>query len=151
MKIVIQKVKQASVVVDERCVGAIDHGLLLLVGITPEDNATDIDFVVRKVLQMRLFEDAKGVMNLSVLDVGGQILCVSQFTLLASTRKGNRPSYSAAARPEIALPLFKDFIKSLEKGLGKTIPTGVFGADMQVQLVNDGPVTIILDSRDATD
>lgn len=148
MKVVIQKIQQASVVVEEQCVGAVERGLLLLVGIAPDDNQTDIDFVVRKVLQMRLFEDATGVMNKSVQEINGQLLCVSQFTLLASTRKGNRPSYSQAARPEVALPLFNNLVQGFEKGLGKPVPTGVFGADMKVQLVNDGPVTIILDSRD---
>lgn len=148
MKVVIQKVQKASVLVEEQCVGAIDRGLLLLVGIAPDDNQADIDFIARKVLQMRLFEDETGVMNKSVHEVDGELLCVSQFTLLASTRKGNRPSYSQAARPEVALPLFNALVMEFEKGLGKPIPTGVFGADMQVQLVNDGPVTIILDSRD---
>lgn len=150
MKVLIQKVRHAHVEVEHKIVGSIERGLLLLVGIAPDDTAKDIEFVVRKVLNMRLFEDEAGVMNHSVLEVSAQILCVSQFTLLASTRKGNRPSYSQAARPEIALPLFETMVVSLEKGLGKTVPTGVFGADMQVHLVNDGPVTIMLDSRECS-
>lgn len=147
MKVLIQKVRQASVSVEEVVVGAIDRGLLLLVGISATDTQADIEYMVRKVLNVRLFEDGSGVMNLSVLEVAGELLCVSQFTLLASTRKGNRPSYSQAARPEMAQPLFDCFVKHLSSGLAKPVPTGVFGADMQVALVNDGPVTIILDSQ----
>ena len=147
MKIVLQKVAQASVSVNRKVVGEIKEGLLLLVGISPEDTQSDIDYIARKVTQMRVFEDETGVMNLSVLDKKAEILCVSQFTLLASTKKGNRPSYSQAARPEIALPLFNQLVETFSVILQKPIPTGVFGAHMQVSLINDGPVTILLDSK----
>ncbi|WP_071058105.1 D-aminoacyl-tRNA deacylase [Pelistega sp. MC2] len=147
MKIVLQKVAQASVSVNREVVGEIKEGLLLLVGISPEDTQSDIDYIARKVTQMRVFEDETGVMNLSVLDKKAEILCVSQFTLLASTKKGNRPSYSQAARPEIALPLFNQLVETFSVILQKPIPTGVFGAHMQVSLINDGPVTILLDSK----
>ncbi|ETD72581.1 D-tyrosyl-tRNA(Tyr) deacylase [Pelistega indica] len=147
MKIVLQKVAQASVSVNREVVGEIKEGLLLLVGISPEDTQSDIDYIARKVTQMRVFEDETGVMNLSVLDKKAEILCVSQFTLLASTKKGNRPSYSQAARPEIALPLFNQLVETFSVILQKPISTGVFGAHMQVSLINDGPVTILLDSK----
>lgn len=146
MKIVVQRVQEASVKVNGIPQSSIDSGMLLLVGITPMDTQKDIDFLVRKITQLRIFDDAQGVMNLSVLDKGFDILAVSQFTLLADTRKGNRPSYIKAARPEMASPFFERFVQALEKVLGKPVPTGVFGADMKVSLINDGPVTILLDS-----
>ncbi len=150
MKVVIQKVAQASVTVDKEIVGAIEEGLLLLVGVGHEDGVEDIEYLVRKITQMRIFEDDQGVMNLSVLDKKAEVLCVSQFTLLASTKKGNRPSYSQAARPEIALPLFNQFVEAMSCSLGKPVPTGVFGAHMDVALVNNGPITILLDSKSPT-
>ncbi len=150
MKVVIQKVAQASVTVDKEIVGAIEEGLLLLVGVGHEDGVEDIEYLVRKITQMRIFEDDQGVMNLSVLDKKAEVLCVSQFTLLASTKKGNRPSYSQAARPEIALPLFNQFVEAMSCSLGKPVPTGVFGAHMEVALVNNGPITILLDSKSPT-
>ncbi|MDY3330532.1 MAG: D-aminoacyl-tRNA deacylase [Pelistega sp.] len=147
MKVVIQKVTQASVTVEQEVVGAIQEGLLLLVGVGPDDTAEDIDYLVRKISQMRIFEDEQGVMNLSVLDKGTEVLCVSQFTLLASTKKGNRPSYSQAARPEVALPLFNQFVEAMSQAIDKPVPTGVFGAHMDVALINNGPITILLDSK----
>lgn len=147
MRVVVQKVKQASVTVDQKIVGAIQEGLLLLVGVGQEDTTEDIDYLVRKISQMRIFEDEQGVMNLSVLDKAADVLCVSQFTLLASTKKGNRPSYSQAARPEVALPLFNQFVEMMSQTIGKSVPTGVFGAHMDVALVNNGPITILLDSK----
>ena len=147
MRVLTQRVKQASVTVNGELAGAIDHGLLLLVGVTREDERGDADWLVRKLAALRIFNDADGVMNLSVADIGGQVLAVSQFTLCASTKKGNRPSYIRAAMPEQAEPLFNYFVDSLSAALNQPVPTGVFGADMQVALVNDGPVTIWLDSR----
>ena len=147
MRVLAQRVKQAAVTVSGDVVGAIDHGLLLLVGVAREDEKSDADWLVRKVAALRIFNDADGVMNLSVVDAGGQVLAVSQFTLCASTKKGNRPSYIRAAMPEQAEPLFNYFVDSLSAVLSRPVPTGVFGADMQVALVNDGPVTIWLDSR----
>lgn len=147
MKVVIQKVTQASVSVDNKVVGAINEGLLLLVGVGHDDGTEDIDYLVRKISQMRIFEDSEGVMNLSVLDKKADVLCVSQFTLLASTKKGNRPSYSQAARPEVALPLFNQFVETMSQVIGKPVPTGVFGAHMDVALINNGPITILLDSK----
>ena len=126
---------------------AIGPGLLVLLGIGEEDGAEDIDWLVRKVAGLRIFDDADGVMNVNVRDAGGDILVVSQFTLLASTRKGNRPAYIRAARPETAIPLYERFCAALSAALGKSVPTGTFGADMQVALVNDGPVTIIIDTK----
>lgn len=148
MKVVVQRVQQASVTVDGQLVASIGPGMLALVGISPEDTQKDIDYLVRKMTQLRIFDDTQGVMNLSILDKGFEILAVSQFTLLADTRKGNRPSYIKAARPEMALPFFDGFVQALEKALGKTVPSGIFGADMKVALINDGPVTILLDSHD---
>ncbi|NEN76351.1 D-tyrosyl-tRNA(Tyr) deacylase [Pelistega sp. NLN82] len=147
MKVLIQKVSQASVTVEQQCVAQINEGLLLLVGIGHEDTQEDIDYLVRKISQMRIFEDEQGVMNLSVLDKKADILCVSQFTLMASTKKGNRPSYSQAARPEIALPLFDTFVDQMARTIGKPVPKGVFGAFMEVALTNSGPVTIWVDSK----
>ena len=148
MRALLQRVFEARVVVDGRITGAIGPGLLVLAGLTDGDGADDRDWLVRKIVQLRVFDDAAGVMNHSVVDADGEILAVSQFTLYASTRKGNRPSYSAAARPEIALPGFDAFVVALAAALGKPVHAGVFGARMQVALVNDGPVTIWLDSRE---
>lgn len=147
MRVLVQRVRQASVTVEGRVTGEIGPGLLLLVGIEEEDGAEDIAWLTRKLSQLRIFNDEAGVMNRSVLDCGGEVLAVSQFTLFASTKKGNRPSYSRAARPERSSPLFDQFVASMAQTLGKSVPTGVFGADMQVALVNDGPVTIWLDSK----
>ena len=147
MRVLLQRVREARVEVDHAVVGAVGAGLLLLVGVEAEDGTADIDWLVRKIAQLRVFEDEAGVMNRSLLDVGGEVLAVSQFTLFASTRKGNRPSWSRAARPEVSHPLFEQFVAALSTLLGRPVPTGVFGADMQVHLINDGPVTLMLDSR----
>ncbi len=148
MRLVIQRVSSASVEVEEFIVSEIDTGLLILAGIEETDTAEDIDWLVKKTCQLRIFNDADGVMNLDVQEIGGKIIVVSQFTLHASTKKGNRPSYIRAARPETAIPLYEDLIDEFKKVLGgKKVQTGIFGADMQVYLVNDGPVTIIMDSK----
>ena len=148
MRIVIQRVSSASVSINARQHSAIGHGLLTLVGICDQDTDEDIEYLCQKVVKMRIFDDADGVMNLPVTEVEGSgILVVSQFTLMASTRKGNRPSYIRASRPEVAVPLYERFVARLRQLLGMNIETGVFGADMQVALVNDGPVTIIMDSH----
>ncbi len=146
MKMVIQRVKHASVTVDGNITGKIGAGLLILVGYTHTDIQTDIEKWVRKVIQMRIFNDEQGKMNLSVQDINGDILIVSQFTLYADTRKGNRPSYVNAAPPEIAIPLYEKTIELFEKNLNKLVSKGIFGADMKVELLNDGPVTILLDT-----
>jgi D-tyrosyl-tRNA(Tyr) deacylase len=147
MRAVIQRVAQASVTIAGRTTGAIGSGLLVLLGIEPADGSEDIEWLSGKTVRLRIFHDAQGLMNRSVLDTGGDILVVSQFTLLASTRKGNRPSYSDAAPPPIAIPLYEAFLEQLTRDLGKPIATGQFGADMKVSLINDGPVTIIIDTR----
>jgi D-tyrosyl-tRNA(Tyr) deacylase len=147
MRIVIQRVSQAHVAIEGEVVGAIRHGLLILLGITPDDTTNDADWLVGKVSRLRIFDDTEGVMNRSIMDVDEEALVVSQFTLMASYRKGNRPSYIHAAHPTIAIPLYEYFVKELELILGKHVPTGRFGADMQVSLVNDGPVTIVMDSK----
>lgn len=147
MRLVIQRVSSASVKVDNSVVSQIANGLLILVGIEEADNGEDIDWLVKKTCQLRIFNDENGVMNRSVQDTGGDIIVVSQFTLHASTKKGNRPSYIKAARPEIAIPLYEQLVDAFNKSLGKTVGTGIFGAHMEVSLVNDGPVTIILDSK----
>jgi D-aminoacyl-tRNA deacylase len=148
MRLVIQRVSSASVEVEEFVVSEIETGLLILAGIEETDTAEDIDWLVKKTCQLRIFNDAEGVMNLDVQEIGGKIILVSQFTLYASTKKGNRPSYIRAARPETAIPLYEQLIDEFKKVLGnKKVRTGIFGADMQVYLVNDGPVTIILDSK----
>jgi D-tyrosyl-tRNA(Tyr) deacylase len=144
---VIQRVSRANVSIDNNSVGAIDKGLMVLLGIETEDEENDADWLVRKLLALRIFDDNQGVMNLSVMGVEGDLLVVSQFTLHASTRKGNRPSYIRAAKPEKAIPLYQYFLKECELGLGKTVASGTFGADMKVALINDGPVTIIMDSK----
>ena len=145
MRIVIQRVSQASVTIDGKIAGAIQQGLLLLVGICPEDGQEDIEYAVRKISQMRIFSDDADKMNLSVQDVGGQILSISQFTLYADTKKGNRPAFTGAAKPDLATSLYDQF----NQKLAQTVPvqTGEFGADMKVSLVNDGPVTIVLDTK----
>jgi D-tyrosyl-tRNA(Tyr) deacylase len=148
MRLVIQRVSSASVEVEDFVVAEIETGLLILAGIEEADDAEDIDWLVKKVCQLRIFNDTEGVMNLSVQDIGGKIIVVSQFTLHASTKKGNRPSYIRAAAPETAIPLYEDLVDEFKKALGnKKVETGIFGADMQVYLVNDGPVTIIIDSK----
>jgi D-tyrosyl-tRNA(Tyr) deacylase len=148
MRLVIQRVSSASVEVEEFVVSEIETGLLILAGIEETDTAEDIDWLVKKTCQLRIFNDSEGIMNLDVQEIGGKIIVVSQFTLHASTKKGNRPSYIRAARPETAIPLYEQLIDEFKKVLGnKKVGTGIFGADMQVYLVNDGPVTIILDSK----
>lgn len=144
---VIQRVSEASVVIEKRVRGQIGFGLLVFVGVEEADNDEDIEWLAKKIVNLRIFNDAAGVMNVSVIENGGDILLVSQFTLHASVRKGNRPSYIKAAKPEIAIPLYEKFIEALQLGLGKPIATGVFGADMKVSLLNDGPVTIIIDTK----
>lgn len=152
MRIVIQRVASASVSIDGQLKSQIGQGLMVLVGIEDADTDEDIDYLCRKVVQMRLFDDAEGVMNLPITDVPGSgLLVVSQFTLMASTRKGNRPSYIHASRPEIAVPLYERFVARLQELFGREVQTGTFGADMQVALVNDGPVTIIMDSHRRAD
>ncbi len=147
MKAVIQRVSRASVEIDSKTVGQIAQGLLVLLGIATDDTPEDLEWISHKIVQMRIFDNEQGVMNKSMIDVDGQLLVVSQFTLQASTRKGHRPSYMTAARPEIAEPIYKQSIVMFERLINKTVETGEFGADMQVSLVNDGPVTIWLDSK----
>lgn len=147
MRVVIQRVSRASVIVDKKTVGEIKEGLIVFTGFEDADNAEDIEWISNKIVQMRLFNDENGVMNKSVKDIGGSILLVSQFTLHASTKKGNRPSYSKASKGDIAIPLYEKTIKQLQTDLGKLIETGIFGADMKVELLNDGPVTIVIDSK----
>lgn len=147
MRVVIQRVKEASVVADGVFRASIGPGLMVLVGIEDVDNQEDVRWISSKIVQLRVFNDEQGVMNRSLLDTGGEILLVSQFTLHASTKKGNRPSYIKASKPPIAIPLYEQLITQLTADLGKPICTGVFGADMQVSLVNDGPVTIFIDSQ----
>ena len=147
MKTVIQRVSSASVTIDSKIVAEIQNGLLVLVGIEDADNQQDILWLCQKIANLRIFGDENDVMNLSIKDCNGEIIVVSQFTLQASTKKGNRPSYSKAAKPEIAIPLYEQFVQQLEKELGKKVQTGVFGADMKVALINDGPVTILIDSK----
>lgn len=148
MRAVIQRVSSASVTVDGTVRGAIGTGLLVLLGIEDADTQEDIDWLSGKIVHMRIFDDADGVMNESVLDKNGSILLVSQFTLHASTKKGNRPSYIRASKPDIAVPLYEKMIERLTADLGKPVATGVFGADMKVELLNDGPVTIVMDTKD---
>jgi len=147
MRVVIQKVREASVSVEGKVISEIGQGLLVLVGVENNDTEDDIDYLVKKTAQLRIFQDQDGVMNLSVKDVICEVIVVSQFTLEASTKKGNRPSYIKAARPEQSVPLYERFVRSLETALGKKVGTGEFGAMMEVSLVNDGPVTIIIDSK----
>jgi len=147
MRVVIQRVSKATVSVGKKIIGSCTNGLLILAGIEESDSEEDALWLIAKIVNLRIFNDAEGKMNLSIKEVNGEILAVSQFTLHASTKKGNRPSYIRAARPEFALPLFNKFVELLEKDLGKKVATGEFGAMMEVSLVNDGPVTIIIDSK----
>ncbi len=147
MRAVIQRVSEASVTVEGAIIGQIQQGLMVLVGIVNEDDTSDIEWLSNKIIHMRIFDDENGVMNKSLIEVGGAILLVSQFTLHAATKKGNRPSYIAAAKPEVSILLYEAMIQQLQKDLGASIQTGKFGADMKVALINDGPVTIIIDSK----
>jgi len=147
MRAVIQRVRKSSVEIDGKTVGEIGRGLLVLVGIENADTQEDIDWLAAKIVNLRIFADMDGVMNLSLNDAGGQLLVVSQFTLHAMTKKGSRPSYIMAAKPDVAIPLYENFLQALRKLTKGTIQTGVFGADMQVALVNDGPVTILIDTK----
>jgi len=147
MRAVIQRVSHASVKVEEKIVGAIKNGLMILLGIEDADSKEDIEWLSGKISNLRIFNDANGVMNICIKDINGDILLVSQFTLHASTKKGNRPSYIKASKPDIAIPLYEQMIVQLEKDLGKKIQTGIFGADMKVELLNDGPVTILMDTK----
>jgi D-tyrosyl-tRNA(Tyr) deacylase len=147
MKVIIQRVSKASVTIDNKIKSKIGAGLLILLGIEELDTKEDIDWLCGKITKLRIFGDENGAMNLSIKDIDGDIILVSQFTLHASTKKGNRPSFIKAAKPEIAIPLYKQFILQIEKEIEKPIQTGVFGADMKVELVNDGPVTIQMDSK----
>ncbi len=147
MRVVIQRVKQASVTVKDEITGSIGNGLLILAGFEHTDTNEDIEWMVGKITRLRIFNDTEGVMNLSVIDVNGQILVISQFTLHAKTKKGNRPSYVQAAPPAIAIPLYEKFIQLLEETSGKRVERGIFGATMDVSLTNSGPVTIIIDSK----
>ncbi|WP_372746257.1 D-aminoacyl-tRNA deacylase [Lutibacter sp.] len=147
MKTVIQRVTEASVTINNKIVSKINTGLLILVGIENEDTTEDIDWLTKKIVNLRIFNDENDVMNKSLIDINGEAIVVSQFTLQASTKKGNRPSYIKAAKPEIAIPLYESFVKEFENKLGKPIGTGEFGADMKVSLLNDGPVTILIDSK----
>lgn len=147
MRVLIQRVKESSVTVDNKVISLIHNGLLVFVGIEDDDNREDILWLTKKIANIRLFDDENGVMNLSVIDAGGDILAVSQFTLMASTKKGNRPSYIKAAKPEISIPLYEEFCSEMELAVNKPIGRGVFGADMKVRLLNDGPVTIFIDSK----
>ena len=147
MKAVIQRVSKASVTIENETVATIGSGVLILLGIVNEDTFEDIQWLTRKIVNLRIFDDENGVMNRSILDVSGEVIVVSQFTLHASTKKGNRPSYIKAAKPDVAIPLYESFIRQLEEDLKAKVQTGKFGADMQVALINDGPVTIIIDSK----
>ena len=147
MRTVIQRVSKASVTVDGKVISSIDTGILILLGIANEDTQEDIDWLTKKIVNLRIFNDADGVMNNALLDVGGDVIVVSQFTLHAATKKGNRPSYMKAARPEVAIPLYESFIETMEQQIDKKVGTGIFGADMKVDLVNDGPVTILIDTK----
>lgn len=147
MRILIQRVKKASVTIEDKVKAQINNGLLVFIGICEEDTEEDIEWLIKKTVNIRIFDDENGVMNLSVKECDGEILAVSQFTLMALTKKGNRPSYIKAAKPEISIPLYKKFCEELENSLNKPIKTGVFGADMKVELINDGPVTIFIDSK----
>ncbi|NNC70845.1 MAG: D-tyrosyl-tRNA(Tyr) deacylase [Flavobacteriaceae bacterium] len=147
MRVIVQRVSQASVSVDGKEISSIGKGYLILLGITHDDTEKDIDWLTKKITNLRVFNDENGVMNKSLVDVDGNVIVVSQFTLHASTKKGNRPSYINAAKPTIAIPLYEKFVKQLENELGKKVGTGIFGADMNVSLINDGPVTIMIDSK----
>ena len=150
MKVVIQRVSKASVTINHKIVADIQQGLLVLVGIEDADNQEDIDWLVLKIVNLRIFSDENDLMNFSVKDISGEIIVVSQFTLHALTKKGNRPSYMKASKPEIAIPIYENFVQKMSIALGKKIETGIFGADMKVMLINDGPVTILMDSKEKT-
>lgn len=147
MRIVTQRVTEANVKVEGKICGKIGHGLLILVGIEESDSNDDIEWLCKKIVNMRIFDDENGIMNKSIIDIDGNILAISQFTLMAQTKKGNRPSYIRAAKPEISKPLYNEFCKKLSLELGKTVERGIFGADMKVSLLNDGPVTILMDTK----
>jgi len=147
MRAVIQRVSKASVDIEGKTKGSIEQGLLVLLGIEDSDNQDDIEWLTKKIVQLRIFSDVSGLMNKSVLEICGSILLISQFTLFAQTKKGNRPSFIRASKPEIAIPIYEHFCKELSFSLGKEVQTGIFGADMQVSLINDGPVTIIMDTK----
>lgn len=147
MRAVIQRVSKASVTIDGNIKSSIGMGLLILLGIEESDTKEDIEWLCGKINRLRIFNDADGVMNLSIQEINGEILIISQFTLHASTKKGNRPSYIKSAKPEIAIPLYEEFINQMKKEIGKDVQTGIFGADMKVELLNDGPVTIIIDTK----
>lgn len=147
MRIVIQRVKEASVKIDGEIVSSVKKGMLILAGIEDTDTQEDIDWLANKIVQLRIFDDENGIMNLPVNEINGEVLVVSQFTLYASTKKGNRPSYIRASKPDFAIPMYERFIVTIENALGKKVGTGKFGAMMDVSLVNDGPVTIIIDSK----
>ena len=147
MRAVVQRVAKARVTIEEKVNGQIENGLLVLMGIEDADTDEDIEWLSAKIVNLRIFNDEKGVMNISVKDIAGSILLISQFTLHASTKKGNRPSYIRASNPDIAIPLYEKMIKKLSIDLGKEIQTGIFGADMKVELLNDGPVTIVIDTK----
>lgn len=146
MKIVVQRVKEANVKVDNEIVGKISEGLMLLIGVDEDDDTSDADWLIKKIIDLRIFSDQEGKMNLSVKDISGEILCISQFTLISDYKKGNRPSYIKAAKPEKAIPLFEYFKQEIKKS-GLKIESGIFGADMKVSLLNDGPVTLVFDSK----
>jgi len=147
MRIVVQRVSEASVKVENKIIGAIDSGLMILVGIECNDSREDAEWLSKKICNLRIFDDENGVMNKSLIDVSGKILAISQFTLHAKTKKGNRPSYIAAAKPDVSIPLYQYFVDQLEKDSDSKVETGEFGADMQVSLINDGPVTIVMDTK----
>ena len=147
MRVVIQRVSEASVKVDSQIVGEIGKGLMLLIGVDESDENSDADWLVKKILDVRVFSDDEGKMNHSVKDINGEILCISQFTLISDYKKGNRPSYIKASKPDFAIPLYEKMILQLQADLGKEIKTGVFGADMKIRLLNNGPVTIIIDTK----
>ena len=147
MKIIIQRVSKANVTIEGEKIASIENGLLVLLGIVNEDTQEDITWLSNKIVNLRIFSDVNGVMNKSLLDTNGDVIVVSQFTLHASTKKGNRPSYIKAAKPDVAIPLYENFVYQLEKDLGKKVQTGEFGADMKVELLNDGPVTLMIDSK----
>ena len=147
MRAVIQRVTRASVTVDDKVVSSIENGLLILLGMENSDNQGDIEWLSRKIVNLRIFNDSDGVMNRSLLDIDGHAIVVSQFTLHASTKKGNRPSYIKASKPDVAIPLYEKFVQRLENDLDKKVGTGIFGADMKVELLNDGPVTIVIDTK----
>ena len=147
MRTVVQRVRHASVTIDEQCVASIGQGMLLLVGFEDADEPNDLEWMAQKVANLRIFDDADGVMNRSVKDVDGELLVVSQFTLYASVKKGNRPSYIRASKPDVAIPLYESFCETMSLQVGREVKTGIFGADMQVSLLNDGPVTIVIDTK----